>query len=120
MPDVGFDDTPTIPTMRDATATNIRPKIATPAAQMARASGPMFPANTPGTRAAIRTTATMAPATNDPGRSRSVAGVLACEAPPLVPRLRATDANALTMVGMFFATVMMPAVATAPAPMYRT
>ena len=72
MPDVGCDETPTIPTMRAATATKRTPKTPTPAAQTARGSGPMPPAKTPGTRAATRTTATMPPTTKPPGRSRSV------------------------------------------------
>ncbi len=36
IPDVGWDDTPTMPTMRAATATNRTPKTPTPAAQTAR------------------------------------------------------------------------------------
>ncbi len=36
MPEVGCDDTPTMPTMRAATVTNSMPKIPEPAAQMAR------------------------------------------------------------------------------------
>src|SRR5262245_38650662 len=59
MPEVGCDDTPTMPTMRAATVTNSTPKTPTPAAQTARGRGAMSPANTPGTNPAINTTAAM-------------------------------------------------------------
>ncbi len=61
----------------------------------------------------------MPPKTNQPGRSRSVrARPPVCAPPPRTPRI--TAANAPAIVGRFFSTVRMPAVATAPAPMYRT
>src|SRR5687768_6286738 len=60
IPDVGCDDTPTMPTMRAATATKRTPKTPTPAAQTARCNGVILPANTPGTIAAVSTTATTA------------------------------------------------------------
>ena len=117
MPEVGWEETPTMPTMRAATATKSTPKTPTPAAQTMRGTRPMFPAKIPGTKAAVRTTKAMPPTTKDPGRSRSVskrAIVLPDESrdTPL-----AMAAKAPTIVGRFLSTVRMPAVATAPAPM---
>src|SRR5205085_4093991 len=66
MPDVGCEETPTMPTMRAATATKRTPKIPTPAAQTARGSGPMPPAKTPGTSAQTATTDATATATKEP------------------------------------------------------
>ena len=121
MPEVGCDVTPTMPTMRAATATNITPNMPTPAAQIALGTSPMPPAKMPGTRAATATTVTIVPATKLPGKSRSVLGTSAvAEFPPAFLRPRATLANAPIMVGSPRSTVRIPAVATAPAPMYRT
>ncbi len=117
MPDVGCDDTPTIPTIRAATVTNSTPKKPTPAASTARCGALMSPANTPGTRPATSTTTAMPPSTNEPGRSRSVRSTVPddVESGPCMPF--ATAANAPTIVGSPRSTVRMPAVATAPAPM---
>src|SRR5712691_4162438 len=72
MPEVGCEETPTIPTMRAATVTKRIPKRATPAAQTARGRGPIPPAKIPGTRAVTTITNRTAPTTKLPGKSRSV------------------------------------------------
>src|SRR5262249_61452081 len=54
IPETGCEETPTIPTIRAATATNSIPKTPTPAAHTARCSGLISPAKTPGTKAATR------------------------------------------------------------------
>ena len=118
IPDVGCEETPTMPTMRAATATKRTPKTPTPAESTARWSGAMFPAKTPGTTPATSTTRPMPPTTNHGGRSRSVRGTgpSAADVPArLIPR--ATAVKAPHMVGSPRATVRSPAVATAPAPM---
>ena len=117
MPEVGCDETPTMPTIRAATVTNSTPKTPTPAASTARCTGAMSPAKTPGTRPATSTTTATPPNTNAAGRSRSVRS-----AGPTVPlasrrRPRATARKAPAIVGRPRRTVRIPAVATAPAPM---
>ena len=111
IPEVGCEETPTIPTMRAATATKRTPKIATPAAQTARGSGPISPEKMPGTRKQRSGTAAIAEKTNHPGRSRSRS------TPADLRKPRATAAKAEAMVGSPRATVTIPATATAPAPM---
>src|SRR5262245_20807181 len=121
MPDVGCDDTPTIPTMRAATATNRSPKIPTPAAQIARCSGVSALPNTPGTSAATTIT-NVTPTTitaGDRSRSVSATSAWATRARDPVRSLNTAD-SAAHMVGRPAMTVRIPAVATAPAPMYRT
>ena len=117
MPEVGCEDTPTMPTMRAATVTNSTPNTPTPAARTARCSALISPANTPGTRPATSTTKATPPSTRPPGRSRSVRSTGPAPAPPLPRTPRATATNAPAMVGSPRSTVRMPAVATAPAPM---
>lgn len=127
MPEVGCDDTPTMPTMRAATATKSTPKIATPEAQTARWVRSMPPAKTPGTSHETVTTSAIPPKTKPPGRSRSVSGTPAADPVPLTALAalaaafffspRATAVNEAIMVGKLRTTVRMPAVATAPAPM---
>ena len=115
MPDVGCELTPTIPTMRAATVTNRSPNTPTPAAQIARRGRSMSPANTPGTSPVTSTTIAMPPITNEPGRSRSVRSPVPSPAPPRSPPI--TARNAPIIDGRLRASVRMPAVATAPAPM---
>jgi hypothetical protein len=119
MPDVGCDETPTMPTMRAATATKSTPKTPTPAAHTARWRGPIPPAKTPGTRPATSTTNATPPSTKTGGRSRSdlssrpeatTSGAL------LVPNPRATAVKAAIIDGRPRRRVRIPAVATAPAP----
>ena len=96
-------------------------KIPTPAAHTARCSGVSALPNTPGTSAAVAmTNATPTTITNG-GRSRSVS---ATSAAPLTTRDPTSSLNtadsAPHIVGRPATTVRIPAVATAPAPMYRT
>src|SRR5512138_1235784 len=123
MPEVGCEETPTIPTILAATVTKRRPKTATPAALTARGSGPMPPAKMPGIKAAAAITKRIAPTTKDPGRSRSDTGAAPGDLTSLRRfrgRPRTTPANAPAIVGRFLTTVSTPATATAPAPMYLT
>src|SRR5262249_49665395 len=120
IPDVGCEETPTIPTMRAATVTKRRPKTATPAAQTARGRGPMSPAKTPGASAATATTKAIAPSTKVPGRSRSVETATKDPAARFLESPRTTPANAPPIVGRFWTPVNKPATATAPAPTSRT
>ena len=99
MPEVGWEETPTIPTIRAATVTKSTPKTPTPAASTARCSGAMSPAKTPGTSPATSTTVATPPNTNAAGRSRSVRST-----GPAVPRAsrrrpRATARKAPAIVG---------------------
>ena len=52
IPEMGCEETPTIPTIRAATVTKRMPKTPTPAAHTARCRRSISPAKTPGTRAA--------------------------------------------------------------------
>ena len=118
MPDVGCEVTPTIPTMRAATATNRRPNNPTPHAHTMRGPSDIPPARTPGTSATIAITVPTAAATNEKGRSRSVGGAVARPfRSPRRPTPRATADRADPIVGSAFSTVTIPATATAPAPM---
>src|SRR5262245_27006933 len=121
IPDVGCDDTPTIPTMRAATATNKSPKIPTPAAHTARCSGVSALPNTPGTSAAVAMTNATPTTITTGDRSRSVSATSAAALTARDPSSSLNTAdNAPHMVGRPAMTVRIPAVATAPAPMYRT
>ena len=110
MPEVGCEETPTMPTIRAATATNSTPKIATPIAQTARGRRPIDPAKMPGTAKQASGTNAMAPKTKAGGRSRSLST-------PEERSPRATAAKAPAMAGRPRNTVSSPATATAPAPM---
>src|SRR3954469_5561874 len=57
MAEVGFDETPIRPTMRDDTTTKQTPKTATPMAATRRGTNAMLPANNPGTATSVITTA---------------------------------------------------------------
>ena len=117
MPEVGLDETPMRPTMRDETTTNASPKIATPQAATKRGPALMPPASRPGMANSAITTRAGPASTIQPGTSRSVRGT-ACSVPPLPLRSPAmTAARERYMVGIERATVTMPASATAPAPM---
>ena len=122
IPDVGCEDTPTIPTMRAATATKRTPKTPTPAAQTARWSGPRPPAKTPGTSAATSDHEYDAAdhERRRAGLDRSVSSRPAATGLRSAPRAaapRATPRNAPAIAGSPRSTVRIPAVATAPAPM---
>ena len=81
IPEVGCDETPTIPTMRAATVTNSTPKTPTPAAQTARWQRRDPPPKTPGTSAATSTTAATPPKTNAAGQV-----AVACAPAPVARR----------------------------------
>ena len=75
MPEVGFDDTPMRPTMRDETTTKARPKMATPSAATQPRPGAHVPAQQPGHREQRQHHQRPAPTTTtQPGMSRSVRG----------------------------------------------
>ena len=100
MPEVGCEETPTIPTMRAATVTNSTPKTPTPAASTARCTGAMSPAKTPGTRPATSTTDRDA-AEHERGRQVAV-GALdrgALDRSRRARRPRATARKAAAIVG---------------------
>ena len=73
IPEAGCDDTPTMPTIRAATATNRMPNTPTPAAHTARCRGTHFAAEDPGHQAGHGHDQDDPAMTTLPGRSRSVA-----------------------------------------------
>ena len=118
MPDVGCDETPTMPTMRAATVTNSTPKTPTPAAQHRALQRRHVPGEDAGHEAGDEH--------DDRDAAEHEAGgqVAVGRARPrrrvAVPRRRsprATARKAPAIVGSPRSTVRMPAVATAPAPM---
>jgi hypothetical protein len=119
IPDVGLEETPMSPTMREDTTTNVRPKTATPIAATARWMTLISPASSPGTATSITTTRAGNASTTQPGRSRSVrdASGPAVTASGEAPRPRSTATSEAYIVGSARVTVTIPAAATAPAPM---
>src|SRR3954452_5277621 len=117
--EVGFEETPIRPTMRDETTTKQTPKIATPSAATRRGPKAMLPASNPGTPTSVMTTASGTAITIHDGTSRSVRGAVSPSAieTPLRRRPRMTAANELAIVGSALITATIPAAATAPAPM---
>src|SRR5437762_2563081 len=67
--EVGFEETPIRPTMRDDTTTKQTPKIATAIAAMRRGPNAMLPAKSPGTATSVTTTASGTTATTHAGTS---------------------------------------------------
>src|SRR3954454_11536076 len=117
--EVGFEETPISPTMRDDTTTKQTPKIATPSAATSRGPEAMLPASSPGTPTSVMTTASGTTSTIHDGTSRSVRGAFSPSviATPLRRRPRMPAANELAIVGSALITATIPAAATAPAPM---
>src|SRR5262245_9699043 len=117
MPEVGLEETPISPTMREETTTKASPKIATPTDATRRGSALISPASSPGTRKSVRTTTAGTATVTQGAMSRSVRGTppSAAAAPdPRRPLMTATrDAY---IVGSVRITVTIPAAATAPAP----
>src|ERR1700722_3487797 len=115
IPEIGFDELPMMPTIRLETVTKKNPKTTT------RSPVRSDPGNVPGNvgrNAMIATSATHPPTTIDSGRSRSVRFLDAAPADP--PRRSLSEsAKLLTIVGSDLRSVITPAHATAPAPMYR-
>ena len=122
MPEMGFEEVPMSPTMREDTVTNRKPKITTSreASRLAKT-----PVGAPGTGLNVSSDQTNRTITADPAstnvvlRSRLVRPTAAAWAALLLRRSAAPALSAATMVGMVLASVMRPAAATAPAPMYR-
>ncbi len=112
MPEIGFDEVPMRPVMRDETVTNRNPKI------MTRMAARKFPCI-----GIFGATAKKMARRNDPprtklvGRSRSVRNTAPPSAAAPNP-FRPSRADAM-IVGSVLARVMSPAASTAPAPMYR-
>src|ERR1700693_78051 len=116
MPEIGFDDVPMIPTMREDTVTKKNPNTTT-RSPMTSEPG-KGPCGKPG-RTVMRRARTMEPMTTTPmPRSLSVRLTLLPSAP--APNYLTDSRNADTIVGSVLTRVMTPAQATAPAPMYRT
>ena len=116
MPEIGFDDVPMIPTMREDTVTKKNPNTTT--SRPISSEPGNGPCGKPG-RMVIRRARTTDPTTTKPiGRSRSVRTGLTAARPP--PNDLSDSLNAETIVGRVLIRVMTPAHATAPAPMYRT
>ena len=109
IPEIGFDDDPIRPVMRDDTVAKKKPKM------MIRMATRKLPCvGSPGARARKRASSSEPPMTTVIGRSRSVRSWTP-PAPlpmPFSPS-RADD----TMVGIVRASVISPAASTAPAPM---
>src|SRR3954447_6158837 len=70
--EVGFEETPIKPTMRDDTTTKQTPKIATAIAAIRRGTSDILPASRPGTATRVTMTASGTTATTHAGTSRSV------------------------------------------------
>src|SRR5512145_120086 len=116
IPEVGLDDTPMSPTIRDETTTKATPKMATPSDATNRGPGPMSPASRPGTENRVMMTSAGTASTTQPGTSRSVRGTAAA-VPPGSSRCRRpviTAASDRYIVGSERNTVTIPAAATAP------
>ena len=112
IPEIGFDEVPMRPVMRDETVTNRKPKMTIRIAARKLPCIGIFGAT------ARKIASSSEPAsTNTVGKSRSVrsAVVVAFAAPKSLSPSRA-DA---TIVGSVRPSVMRPAASTAPAPMYR-
>ena len=115
IPEIGLDELPMMPTMRLATVTKKKPNTTTSNPSMSE------PGNVPGKfgKNPMTRTRTSAPmTTNEIGRSRSVRRVPALPAPFRSSRTESRKLD--TMVGRVRRSVMTPAHATAPAPMYFT
>src|SRR5262245_34483898 len=114
IPEIGLDEDPIIPTIRELTVTKKKPKITT-SSPIKRVDG-----NCPGScgnRDTIKTSTSDPMATYVIGISRSVLG-------GLIPafksfKLLKLSRNAETIVGRVLINVIKPAAATAPAPIYR-
>ena len=120
MPEIGFDEVPMRPAMREETVTKRKPKTTTRRDAMRLAKKPV---GAPGTGLKVRKAHMSTTITAEPART-SVIG-RSCEVrPPLTGarasvrrRSEAPARSAPTMVGVVLISVMSPAAATAPAPM---
>ena len=120
MPLVGLLVTPTRPTMRDATVTKKNANSTTQKAATARCGMSPTAPNTCGTSTSTAATTSTPIPTNFSGRSALVrVSGPAASAPAATRSVSSFDPilKLATMTGMLRINVMMPAVATAPAPM---
>src|SRR5215471_18360695 len=112
MPEIGFDDVPMSPVMRDDTVTKKNPKITM------RIAARKFPwVGIFGATARKIASASEPTSTTPSGMSRSVRARAIAPAP--APRSFIASRNDDTIVGMVRASVMSPDARTAPAPVYR-
>ena len=112
MPEIGLDDEPMSPVMREETVAKKKPKTRMSTAAM------MLPwLGSPGVTVRKIASSSEPPSTTTIGTSRSVRDCVPCPTPAEKSfRLPRADA---TIVGIVRASVMRPAASTAPAPMYR-
>src|SRR5215218_3035974 len=109
MPEIGLDDDPISPTMRDETVTKKKPKITT------RMDATKLPCvGSRGATARKRARSTVPTSTSVIGMSRSVR-VRAAAPPPLALKSRMLSRKEETIVGIVRASVISPAASTAPA-----
>ena len=109
IPEMGFDDVPIRPTMRDDTVTKKKPKtIVSTAARKLPCVG------IPGATARKIASSRLPTRTTSSGMSRSVRACVT--APPFAPRSFMLSRNDETIVGIVRASVISPAASTAPAP----
>ena len=109
MPEIGFDDDPISPVMRDDTVTKKKPNTSSRnAARKLPCVGIL------GATARKSASSSDPPRTTTIGMSRSVRILDACVWP--LPKSFTLSRNDETIVGIVRASVMMPAASTAPAP----
>ena len=122
MPEMGFDDVPMSPVMREETVTNKNPKTITNNAA-ARFSYQVVLASLMGMKVSmahiISSTRAAPPKATFRSRSRSVRRAPPPVAAAPLPRSFAPARNAAMMVGMVLSKVISPDAATAPAPIGR-
>ena len=116
MPEVGLLVTPTRPTMRAATVTKKNANRTTQTAATSWWGTPSMTLKVCGTSAMTSVTASTPASSAPKGRSRRVRGVSVAAA-PLRAKREALARKLSTITGNERSRVMMPAVATAPAPM---
>ena len=109
IPEIGFDEEPMRPVMRDETVTKKNPKTMTSSETRKLPCVGM-----PGAIARTIASRSEPPSTMDSGRSRSVRSRTAWDCP--APKSFMLSRNEETMVGIVRPKVMMPEASTAPAP----
>ena len=109
IPEIGFDEVPMRPVMRDDTVAKKNAKITV------RMAASTFPCSgMPGTSASTSATTSVPMSTTDIGSSRSVRAMVP---PAAAPKPRMPSTAELTMVGIVRPSVISPEASTAPAPM---
>src|SRR5262245_55300496 len=121
IPEMGLDEVPIRPTMRDDTVTKRKPKTTTSTDAITLARKPV---GAPGTGLNVSSPHIISTTSAEPAsttvvlRSRAVRPAASGEAPSLsFLRSAAPALRAATIVGTVFSSVIRPAAATAPAPM---